>query len=97
MSSSCQKICECGLIDWSGGPGEYKYVDTGKLYDPFILNGYDNNGDPIVSLSSKVRIDCQAKVNANLMSGEEYDKVCQYIPGRPGSKFPVAVYNKLLE
>ena len=97
MSSSCQKICECGLIDWSGGPEKYTYVRTGLPYEPFILNGYDHNGDPIVSLSTNVGLDCQAKVNANLMSGEEYDKVCQYIPGRPGSKFPVAVYNKLLK
>jgi len=25
-------ICECGKIDWSGGPGNYKYVATGEFY-----------------------------------------------------------------
>ena len=25
-------ICECGKIDWSCGPGNYKYIATGKPY-----------------------------------------------------------------
>ena len=71
-------ICECGKIDWSGGPGNYKYVATGK---PYIQ---DDN------------ISCQDKINNDIMTLENYDKICQYIPGEPNSKFPKDVYEKLL-
>ena len=88
MSSVIQ--CECGLIDWSGGPGNYKYVSTGKIYDPFI--GYEETA----RVRPGVKLDCQGKVNANQMSLKEYNTICQYIPGEPGSKFPEEVYNQLL-
>ena len=84
------KACECGLINWSGGPGNYKYVSTGEIYDPFI--GYEET----VRVRPGVKLGCQEKVNANMMSLKEYDTICQYIPGQPGSKFPVEVYNQLL-
>ena len=88
--SSCQKICECGLIDWSEVPGKYKYISTGALYQPFI--GTEETG---ISLKSKKEIDCQAKVNMDLMDLKEYNNICQYIPGGQGSKFPDIVYKKL--
>ena len=88
--SNCSKICECGLIDWSGGPGKYKYISTGEIYDPFI--GTEEN----VRLRSGVKLGCQEKVNADLMSLQEYNTICQYIPGQPGSKFPEEVYRQLL-
>ena len=88
--SNCSKTCECGLIDWSGGPGKYKYISTGEIYDPFI--GTEEN----VRLRPGVKLGCQEKVNANLMSLQEYNTICQYIPGVPGSKFPEEVYNQLL-
>ena len=93
---SGQNICECGYINWYDGPFKYNYIESGKLYDPFILKGHDTNGDPIVVLRPNVRLDCQAKVNARLMEYEEYNNICQYIPGKDGSKFPIEVYNILL-
>ena len=84
------KACECGLINWSGGPGKYIYISTGESYDPFI--GYEET----VRVRPGVKLGCQEKVNANMMSLKEYDTICQYIPGQPGSKFPVVVYNQLL-
>tara|TARA_B100000427_G_C15350541_1_gene525254 strand:- start:95 stop:349 length:255 start_codon:yes stop_codon:yes gene_type:complete len=27
-------VCECHKIDWTGGPGKYKYIDTGQLLCP---------------------------------------------------------------
>ena len=71
-------ICECGKIDWSGGPGNYKYIQSGKPYNQ------DDN------------ISCQDKINNDIMTLENYDKICQYIPGEPNSKFPKDVYEKLL-
>jgi len=88
--SNCSKTCECGLIDWSGGPGKYKYVSTGELYDPFI--GYEET----VRVRPGVKLlGCNDKVNVDMMSLQEYDTICQYIPGEPGSKFPEEVYNQL--
>ncbi len=72
-------ICECHKIDWSGGPGNYKYVDTGKPVD-----------------HSKGTFDCQEKVNDEKMSLKTYEEVCQYIPGKPGTKFPDHVYKMIL-
>ena len=71
-------ICECGKIDWSGGPGNYKYIASGKPYKQ------DDN------------ISCQDKVNNDIMTCGNYDKICQYIPGEINSKFPNDVYIKLL-
>ena len=88
--SSESKTCECGLIDWSRGPGKYTYISTGELYDPFI--GTEEN----VRLRPGVKLGCQEKVNADLMTLQTYNYVCQYIPGGTGSKFPVEVYNQLL-
>ena len=42
------------------------------------------------------RFDCQRKVNEGEMEMKQYYNVCQYIPGRPGSKFPLKVYEMLL-
>ena len=91
MSSVLQ--CECNLIDWSGGPGNYKYISTGKPYQPYIGSHPEGIG---VSLASKTGICCGAKHNGNLMSAKEYGTICMYIPGGPGSKFPQDVYEKLL-
>jgi len=71
-------ICECGKIDWSGGPYHYKYIETGK---PYI------QGD---------NVSCHDKLNNDIMTLENYDNICQYIPGEPNSKFPEDVYEKLL-
>ena len=87
---SCSKVCECGLIDWSGGPGKYTYVSTGGLYDPFI--GNEETG---IRLRPGMKLGCQEKVNADLMTMQTYVTVCQYIPGEPGSKFPEEIYNQL--
>tara|TARA_B100001123_G_scaffold373554_1_gene438241 strand:+ start:253 stop:489 length:237 start_codon:yes stop_codon:yes gene_type:complete len=70
-------ICECGKVDWSGGPGNYIYIETGKPY---------KQGD---------NISCQDKINNGMMTDENYDKICQYIPGAINSKFPKDVYEKL--
>ena len=89
--SNGSKTCECNRIDWSGGPGNYKYISTGEPYDPFI--GYEET----VRLRPGVpHLDCQAKVNADLMTMRVYTTICLYIPGEPGSKFPIEVYNQLL-
>ena len=47
-------------------------------------------------ITGSSRYDCQRKVNEDEMEMEQYYKVCQYIPGRPGSKFPLKVYEMLL-
>ena len=70
--------CECHKINWSEGPGNYKYEDTGQPYQ---------QDDELC---------CQDKVNNDKMSLETYEKICHYIPGVPGSKFPWDVYKKLL-
>ena len=88
--SNCSKTCECGLIDWSGGPGKYKYVSTGELYDPFI--GYEET----VRVRPGVKLGCQEKVSADLMTPQEEDTICQYIPGKQGSKFPTRTFNQLI-
>ena len=77
--SGMTDICECHKIDWSGGPGNYKYVDTGGPVDQL-----------------KDTFGCQNKVNDGKMSLGTYGKVCQYIPGNPGTKFPDHVYKMLL-
>ena len=86
--ASCPKVCECGQIDWSGGPWNYKYVGSGKPYDQFI---------PLTeeTLWPEEGSSCQDKDNAGVMNGE-YETICQYIPGKPGSKFPKEVFKKLL-
>ena len=83
--------CQCCLVDWSGGPGKYKYVSTGEIYDPFI--GTEETG---ITIRCGEELDCQAKVNAGIMGMDDYYQICKYIPGDPGSKFPVDVYVKLL-
>ena len=88
-SPKCPKVCECGKIDWSGGPWNYKYVGSGKPYDQFIPL---TEGDVWPEEGSS----CQDKDNAEVMNGDEYETICQYIPGKPGSKFPEDVYEKLL-
>ena len=70
--------CECHKVDWTGGPYNYKYIETGDPYQQGDL------------------ISCQDKVNDNLMSCDDYESICQYIPGKEGSNFPIDVYEKLL-
>ena len=89
--SNGSKTCVCGEINWKGGPGNYKYISTGELYDPFI--GYE---ETVRLRPGVLHLDCQAKVNANLMTMREYYTNCKYIPGEPGSEFPEEVYNQLL-
>ena len=83
--------CKCNQIDWSKGPKEYRYISTGELYDPFI--GYEET----VRRRPGVVVGCQEAVNANLMSLQEYNTTCKYIPGARDSNFPEEVYNNLLE
>ena len=78
--SGMTDICECHKIDWSGGPGDYKYVNTREPVDQL-----------------KDTFSCQNKVNNENMSLGTYVKVCQYIPGHPGTKFPDHVYKMLSE
>ena len=68
-------ICECHKIDWSGGPGDYKYVKTREPVDQL-----------------KDTFSCQTKVNKGKMGLGTYEEVCQYIPGKIGTKFPDHVY-----
>ena len=70
--------CECHKVDWTGGPYNYKYIETGDPYQQGDL------------------ISCQDKINDDLMSCDDYESICQYIPGKEGSNFPIDVYNKLL-
>ena len=70
--------CECHKIDWTGGPGKYKYIENGDPYQQGDL------------------ISCQDKINENLMSCDDYESICQFIPGETNSKFPQDVYLKLL-
>ena len=72
--------CECHKINWSEGPGYYKYEDTGQPYQQDAAELFC----------------CQDKVNNEKMSLETYEKICHYIPGVPGSKFPWDVYKQLL-
>ena len=72
--------CECHKIDWSGGPGNYKYVDTGEPIPTDKCNGFC----------------CQEKVNEGIMNAINYMKVCKYIPGEEGSLFPKKAYLMLL-
>tara|TARA_B110000495_G_C22840990_1_gene490496 strand:+ start:27 stop:368 length:342 start_codon:yes stop_codon:yes gene_type:complete len=74
------KTCECHLIDWTGGPGNYKIISTGEKLEQ---SGSSGNC-------------CQTKCNDGIINIEEYFKICQYIPGEPGSKFPQHVYNMLI-
>ena len=147
-------ICECHKIDWSGGPKNYKYVDTGEPVDhlkdtfscqnkcnsykmslgtyeevcqyipghpgtkfpdhvyktlgdpPFFpsevcechkidwsdprVNRYVDTGELVDDL--KDTFSCQTKVNKGKMGLGTYEKVCQYIPGKIGTKFPDHVY-----
>ena len=55
--------CVCGQINWKGGPGNYKYISTGELYDPFI--GYE---ETVRLRPGVLHLGCQEKVNANLMT-----------------------------
>ena len=54
---------------------------------------YIETGDPY---QQGDLISCQDKVNDNLMFCDDYESICQYIPGKEGSKFPQDVYEKLL-
>ncbi len=91
---STKNTCECGLFDWTGGPGHYKYIDSGELYEPW--GGCHNIDGVGVYLKSNTKLACQDKVNGDLMTLKEYGEICQYIPGAHGSKFPIDVYNKLI-
>lgn len=39
---------------------------------------------------------CQTKVNEGLMDMNYCENVCQYIPGKKGSKFPSPVFNTMI-
>tara|TARA_B100000427_G_C15496916_1_gene590240 strand:+ start:231 stop:482 length:252 start_codon:yes stop_codon:yes gene_type:complete len=39
---------------------------------------------------------CQTKVNEGLMDMNYCENVCQYIPGKNGSKFPSPVFNTMI-
>jgi hypothetical protein len=75
------RTCQCHLIDWSGGPGNYKILSTGEKLD------YSGGGPGYC---------CQTKVNDGIINMEKYEGMCQYIPGKPGSKFPQEVFNAML-
>ena len=64
--------CQCHLIDWSGGPGNYRLLSTGEKLKYSGSSGHC----------------CQTKVNEGYMTMKDYGNVCQYIPGEHGSKFP---------
>jgi len=64
--------CQCHLIDWSRGPGNYRLLSTGSKLKDSGSSGHC----------------CQTKANEDLMDMKDYENVCQYIPGKHGSKFP---------
>ena len=72
--------CQCHLIDWSGGPGNYRLLSTGEKLKYSGSSGHC----------------CQTKVNEGLMDMNYYENVCQYIPGKNGSKFPSPVFNTMI-
>tara|TARA_Y100000817_G_scaffold311796_1_gene304518 strand:- start:160 stop:492 length:333 start_codon:yes stop_codon:yes gene_type:complete len=72
--------CQCHLIDWRRGAGNYRLLSTGEK----------------LTFSGSSGHCCQTKVNEDLMDMKYYKNVCQYIPGKNGSKFPVPVFNKMI-
>lgn len=68
--------CECHKIDWSDGPGNYKLLSTGENLKYSGSSGHC----------------CQTKCNDGVISMDDYLKICQYIPGEPGTRFPQQVY-----
>ena len=72
--------CQCHLIDWRGGPGNYRLLSTGEK----------------LTFSGSSGHCCQTKVNEDLMDMKYYENVCQYIPGKNESNFPVPVFNKMI-
>jgi hypothetical protein len=81
--------CECHLVDWTGGPGNYTVISTGKKLNEDGKGDYDWLKENCIC--------CQDKVNTEVMTMDTYKEVCKYIPGKPGTKFPEEVYLQLLE
>jgi hypothetical protein len=86
MSSKIE--CECHKVDWTGGPGNYTVISTGKP-----LNEGSNGSEEWMKENS---ICCQDKVNYGIMGMDTYKGVCNYIPGKTGTRFPSEVYLQLL-
>ena len=72
--------CQCHLIGWDGGPGNYILLSTGEKLQYSGSSGHC----------------CQTKVNEGLMDMKDYENVCRYIPGKHGSKFPRPVFNLMI-
>jgi hypothetical protein len=73
--------CECHLVDWTGGPGNYIIIETGEN-----LQNPTGENSPC----------CQDKVNGGIMSLATYHALCNYIPGADGTKFPEEVFAILM-
>ena len=54
--------CQCHLIDWSGGPGNYRLLSTGEKLKYSGSSGHC----------------CQTKVNEGFMSQTDYLKICRH-------------------